>query len=176
MAEDGLHLFLPAHDYHSLPLLLVCFFVNLSSVCLSLPLFCPSLFSPFFSSPTGFHCVALAAGTLCFISMSCSLVKQRADQPANLLPPAASRTLRSLAHSCPFPHSRCDFICMMSTQLSRWCSQGSMLRIERCNKPFRVTHIITYPGSIVVLIFSEGSSKQFFFSITLSRLQFLFQL
>lgn len=38
-----------------------------------------------------------------------------------------------------------------------------MLRIERCNKPFRVTHIITYPGSIVVLIFSEGSSKQFFF-------------
>lgn len=33
--------------------------------------------------------------------MSCSLVKQRGDQPANLLPPAASRTLRSLTRSLP---------------------------------------------------------------------------
>lgn len=57
-----------AHDRLIIPPLLVCLLCE-SLICLSLPRFpsfAPHSFLPF-SSPTGFLCVALAAGTLCFI-------------------------------------------------------------------------------------------------------------
>lgn len=57
-----------AHVRLIIPPLLVCLLCE-SLICLSLPRFpsfAPHSFLPF-SSPTGFLCVALAAGTLCFI-------------------------------------------------------------------------------------------------------------
>lgn len=90
-----------AHDRLIIPPLLVCLLCE-SLICLSLPRFpsfAPHSFLPL-SSPTGFLCRSRCRNSLLHINEL--LISKAKRRPAScLLPPAASRTLRSLTRSLP---------------------------------------------------------------------------
>lgn len=138
-------------------------------------LFCPSLFSPLFLS----HRISLSRSRCrnSLLHINELLISKAKRRPASQPPASCSQSYTSLSHplssSCAFsysfPHSQCDFICMMSRQLICRGARGSFPRIRRHNKPFRVSRIIACPSSIVGRVFSKGSPKQVF-SITSSHL------
>lgn len=134
-------------------------------------LFCPSLFSPLFLSHRISLCRSRCRNSLLHINEL--LISKAKRRPASQPPASCSQSYTSLSHplssSCAFsysfPHSQCDFICMMSRQLICRGARGSFQRIRRHNKPFRVARIIACPSSIIGRVFSKGSPKQVFFQL-----------